>query len=513
MRAARIILDRPDPIETGWCWREDWITGFDSAYGLFSKFASLNAMGAREVAHIFASRVSGRRTAILRAPNVDLRTSELFDLSAMASILRLDSEQIRHAFLLEKLATRRRTCGDHLRWCPQCAKRGFHTAVFQLDLVTACPVHGCKLRCDCPKCHTKIPYRLKTDLFAKPFTCPSCKEDFAPALRTPTTRSLRMRESSTDWITNLVTFFTFEDEIVPVKMELNRRRRLLGIGEAVFSTGDWRRIQSEYTAFVTQALEDLRADTVGGQRALAFNQVSLTLKLPIQHCEKPRDVRRRRARPMPVYGELKSSSLLKKGWDAPLQSSYLLYSAVRRHLWRHVVRKHRDCTAVAARQMWWHMEGERTTAFCPVAEAFLRWRMYWEGCGTPRHLLAPMTKDPLGLVGWLGWGAPICPLGWTWDAERWVADHILARTLLGSFREFLQIALRDHARGKIFWNSHALTGKYESYWAIAGKDTPRSPVRLYEQYHNPYHFRSMLSRQENGAHRALNRMQVARIVR
>lgn len=514
MRAARILLDRHDPsIEHGWCWRDDWATGFDSAFGLLAKFASLNAMGAKEVAHVFIDRECGRRTAILRAPNLDLRCSEFFDKARMASILRLDGEGLQHAFLLETLVNKKRVCGEMLRWCPQCAKRGFHTPVFQLDLVAACPVHGCKLRSKCPHCHTRIPYRLTPETFKSPFTCPSCKDDFAPALRDPKTRSLRLRASSTAWITNLVKLFTFEDKIVPVKLELNRRRRMLGIGEAAFAPGDWRRIETEYTGFVTQALDDLAANAAGGQRALPFKQMSLTFKREAQVAAKPRKERRRRTRPIPVPGTLKNSSLLKKGWDDRLRASYQVYGAVRRHLWRHVVRKHHACSVVAARQMWWHMEGEKTKAFCPVAEAFLRWRMYWEGCGVPRHLLAPMAKDPAGLAGWLAWGAPICPPGWAWEAEQWVSDHVLGRTLLGSFREFLQIALRDHERGKIFWNNHALTGKYECYWAIAGKDSPAAPVRLYEQLHSEYHFRTMLGGHPGRSHRALNQMQVACIVR
>jgi hypothetical protein len=51
--------------------------------------------------------------------------------------------------------------------------------------------------------------------------------------------------------------------------------------------------------------------------------------------------------------------------------------------------------------MWWHMEGEQTNAFCPVAEALLGSRMYWEGCGTPRLLFGRVVTDPLGLADWL----------------------------------------------------------------------------------------------------------------
>lgn len=117
-----------------------------------------------------------------------------------------------------------------------------------------------------------------------------------PALRDPKTHSLRMREPETAWITDMIRLFSFEDEMLPVKMELNRQRKLLGIGEAVFASGDWRRIESEYTGFVIQVLDDLEAERSGVQRALSFDQVSVTVKRTACRSERPGVERRKRAR-------------------------------------------------------------------------------------------------------------------------------------------------------------------------------------------------------------------------
>lgn len=512
MKPVRIVLDHPQPLEKSWCWRDDWVTGFDSAYGLLSKFGKLNAMSARELARLFINPECGQRTSILQAPKVDLRSGSLFDMKEMARLLRLDHEHLRHAFLLDRLANNRRRSSDVLRWCTRCAYMGFHTPVFQLELIGACPAHGQAIRSRCPKCRAQIPYRLQNDVFAEPFCCPSCGEDLAPALRDPKTRSLTMENTVTAWITNLASLFSFEDKILPVKMELNRQRRRLGIGEAVFAPGDWRRIESEYTGFVKQVLDDLESERSGSQRPLTFDQISVTIKRIASSTEQPA-VKRRKKRPK-VLPEIQSSSALKRGWDARLRASYHVYGAVRRHLWRHVVHKHQDCIAAAARHLWWHMEGERTVSFCPVAEAFLRWRMYWEGCGTPRYLLAPMHKDPFGIVGWMAAGAPICPAGWIPDAEQWVSDHVLGRTCLGSFREFLDIAIHNRERDRIHWDSHCLSGKYESYWAVAGQGTHAYPVRIYEQHRIPYEFRTVLGKYRRfRAHRIAHRMELARIVR
>lgn len=498
MNSARIILDRPILLEKSWCWRDDWVTGFDSAYGLLSKFAKLNAMGARELADLFIARDCGQRMAILRAPKVDLRSSNLFDLKEVARILRLDTDHVHHAFLLDSLANSRRKSSDILRWCPRCANSGFHSSVFQLDLVGVCPVHGAAIHSRCPKCRTQIPYRLQSDVFTEPFCCPCCMADLAPVIRAPKTRSLKLREPETAWITNLVKLFSFEDEMVPVKLELNRQRRLLGIGEVAFATADWHHIESEYTGFVKQVLEDLQAECADAQRALEFDHVTVTIK---RTAHRPKSVgggpRRKRQR-INAAVAIESSSVLKRGWDGRLGASYLIYSTVRRYLWRHVVHEHQNCITAAGRHLWWHMEGERTTSFCPVAEAFLRWRMHWEACGTPCYLFAPMRKDPFGLTTWMAADAPICPPGWTWEAEQWVSDHVLGQTCLASFRDWLDVAMRDRARDYIEWKGRAVSGKHVIYWAVAGRDTASCPVRIYEQLRMAYQFKTIIDQQRVG---------------
>lgn len=483
-RAARVIEDHPILVEKAWCWRDDWATGHDSAYGLFSKFAKLNALSAKELAHLFISRTCGQRTAILRAPKVDLRNSDLFDTAELARIMRLNTQQMQSAFLLERLDNGRRKSSNLLRWCPRCAKDGFHSAVFQLEFVNVCPAHGQAIRIACGKCKARIPYKLQAETFSEPFCCPNCHADLAPALRNPRTGALRLREKETAWIRSLVDLFTFEDEIVPVKLELNRQRKINGLGEVAFAMPDWRRIESAYTGFVTHVIADLRRETEG-QESLSFADITVSVKRGSQPSDilSQRKIKYKRAK---LPERIDKSSVLKRGWDDRLRASYLVYSAVRRHLWRHVVCDHQRCITAAAQHLWWRMEGERTVSFCPVAEAFLRWRMHWEACGTPRYLFAPMRHDPLGIAAWMAGEAPICPAGWGWDAEQWVSDHVLARSCLGSFRDYLALAIENSEHQATVWQDRASTGRFFTYWAVAGRGTPSCPTRIYEQVNATY---------------------------
>lgn len=191
---------------------------------------------------------------------------------------------------------------------------------------------------------------------------------------------------------------------------------------------------------------------------------------------------RRAARRLPGIRRTKvSKSGTKNAWDEQLRLSYLVYGAVRRHLWRHLLKAHQYCITSAAKHLDWRLEGFSTATICPVAEAFLRWRMHWEGIGTPTNLLTPQVTMPSGLAGWLGTHAPICPLCWTRTAEQWVSDHVLGQHAIATFRTFLESALAEQRAGRIAWHSVIVSAHHLPYWAIVGRDTVADPVTLFSE--------------------------------
>ncbi|MBR7745222.1 TniQ family protein [Undibacterium sp. BYS107W] len=497
-----------------WCWRDDWITGYDSAYGLFAKFARLNSMGARELASLFVNRQRGSVTSILHAPKIDLRSSEFFDLTIFAKHLRLDQKAIQQAFLIDQLPNRGRHSCNVLRWCPRCAHRGFHSAVFQLDLISACPIHNLLLRAKCPKCRRQIPYQLSQEIFDHPFCCPWCENDLAPELRRIRPQVLTLKSEETTWIENLVSLLIFEDEMVSIRLEINRARKQLGIGEFAVAHADWRRLESEYIGFVKQVVDIMQTELNTSQQSLELGALSFSVKRPHGGGQPlPKKTYRRKATHA-IEMDKQNSAHVKMSWDQKLRGSYDVYNGVRRYLWRHVVHQHHRCIARAVKHLWWNMDGESTCSFCPIAEAFIRWRIHWELCGTPQYLFSPMRKDPLGLVAWMASGAPICPVGWTIEAERWVSDNLLGSHCFGSFWEFFEIALKNSKRNRVDWDKHAYSGRYTSYWAIAGSDTLKSPVRIYKQVHTPNEIEDELRNLGSDRHHFMTHLsQLSKIVR
>ncbi len=120
----------------------------------------------------------------------------------------------------------------------------------------------------------------------------------------------------------------------------------------------------------------------------------------------------------------------------------------------------------------------------------------------------------MGLPVWLAAEAPICPSGWTSDAEQWVCDHVFGGHCLGSFRELLEKSIADNGRDKIKWDKHVFTGRFTSYWAVSGRNTLNSPIRIYEQIRAPCDFATALqSVAASKAHDRDHRSRIARIVR
>lgn len=480
MKPARIIIDQFQLPVREWCWRENWETGLDSSYSLLCKFAHLNSLTASEIAKLFISATCGRKTAILRNPDEDLRDATVFNIQAIAKTLRMDADLVRRSFLYELLPNSKQKSSDHLRWCPLCALTGFHSPLFQIEIITACPAHGNVLRSRCGQCHKQIPYRFQRETFITPFACPHCKEDIGPALRDPSVKSLRLHPQDKAILENLTDLMRFENDILPIKIELNRKRKAAGLGEFVISSASWRRIEANYVSFVSHVLNALSSEeTEAGQMQLNFEHVD--------------EIRRgsKREEPNPYRKPKKSSGIRKKSdgplpyirhsWDARLLEIYTLYSAIRRHVRRHIVCSHRMCIETAGRHFWWHMEGEKTRSFCPIAEAYLRWRMYWEGCGIPSQLFGPPTKLPYGIVGWLAQAAPICPADWSHEGETWVIKHLFSFSCMATFQEFSAIALQNAKKRRVAWNKGELAGIYKSNWAISGKDTDKFPISIFRQ--------------------------------
>lgn len=480
--SVRIILDSARPPEPSWCWRDNWYSGMCSAYGLFLKFGMLNAVSAKDIAKAFISRKCGVKSETCAQPNVDLRDARLFDIETMAEIFRISPKAVRASFLFELLPESNAKSSEHLRWCEACMARGFHTPIFQMRIVCACPIHKMPLRTFCRTCGQTIPYRLRQDLVASPFCCPHCKEDMAPGLRDGRASVLHPRPYDLAVMAEVQTFLELEAKVVCAKTELDNQTQQFGRGELIFSKPAVDGRMSRYIGFVTQVIDQLRHAESSAQAVLSMERLeraergTSTLTPPdndhttLRHSSWANQVQGAKRSDLDIYEPVGESEL---------RSVTVVYSAIRRHLWKHVLRHHRRCVITAARHLWWRMDEESTSSFCPVAEAYLRWRMLWEGCGTPHYLFGAPQRGLYGLIGWIAARPSPCPAHWSSSTQLWVINHIFANACMESFRERVVDAMTNHAKGTIHWQRPISPVRYDTYWAVTGSDAPRKPAIVY----------------------------------
>lgn len=486
MRAGRILLDTYSVQAEQWCWRAAWHIHGESAWTLLWKFALLNQVTAREVARLSVSSRCGRRVTMCAKPNVDLRDGNMFDLETLSGMFRVPKSIMRRAFLFEVLPGSALRSRDFLRWCPECMARGFHSPLYQMRLTRTCPLHNRPLIDRCLHCAQQIPYKMTREFMASPFKCPHCGIGLAPTMMKDRPDIMRLRKEQISRLSLLLKFHRAADaELVSVtdadRLFVSAERA--GITYVSMNELD---IHSHYAGFIAQVLEDVAPGLHQRQRGLRFEPVAR------HECGSPRT---------PHWDiDVEVDETLGEGGSLPdIYFTALLntYKTVRRHLWRHRLRSHRRCIKSAAARLWWHIDGETTCAFCPFAIAFIRWRMMWEGCGTPRYLFRRPSVEYYGVLGWHLSRPALTPDHWSEATKAWVMDHIFSNSALAAFDEMLRDATACCDPDLVTWNRPKSPVDYTCLWAVAGRDCADRPALVYVQRQRPAQRLPLPSVEEN----------------
>jgi hypothetical protein len=473
MAAGQIVLDTYPHQVTQWCWRPEWYVQGESAATLFWKFARLNQLTAREVAMLVTNRTSGQRGKICKKPDVDLRDASVFDLEQLARMFRVPAARIGRAFLYEILPGSVLRSHGHFRWCAQCLNHGFHTPLFQMRLTHTCPVHEQPLHDSCPVCHRQILYRLNSLFLLKPFCCPNCEADLAAAMTKERPNLLRMRPEQAASLSLLLKFYRAADvDLVGVNdsQQLFASARNAGI---IHVGAEEIGVQCRYASFIAQVIQDVAPVQYKQQSGLRFESI-------VRHecgCWRP-ITEDDDEECIGAHSTSDDADHLTESQEC-LAALIETYKAVRRRLWRRFLASHQRCVDSAAKRMWQRMEGARTGAFCPPALAFIRWRMLWEACGTPRYLLTRPAKDYYGIIGWHLARPLQVPVHWSRPTKIWVMSHIFASTCLAAFDELLRWAEMASNKDDVVWTRPKSPIDYTCLWAVAGRDCSDRPTNVY----------------------------------
>jgi hypothetical protein len=474
--SSRIVLDDPKAPEPNWCWRPEWCCGSDSIYGLLAKFGSLNALHSRDLCELFVERHSDKerlaKTGHPHFPEVDLRYVKNFQAARFSNLLRLDIERVQLGFVESLYPNSVHMASKDLIWCADCAKHGFHSATFQLNFSSVCPAHGKKLIRRCTKCSHGLPYSLKSNAKGGFFRCGHCGMDFAPGLRVPG-HAANIDETAATMFAGHSDLVKFNDQLSTMidacKTQVGRPNMPLFVGkpDLLRRGAAYRQFVSDVLTSVRQRVEGTAQDTfIGLSPAFVFSES------PPELAMKPQRKVKRGVKP--------SAGSVGNVADRKLEDAWAIYRAVRRHLLHHHVCNHRKCIHHAMKTLWWNLEGESTQAFCPVALAYLRWRMQWEGKRVPSQLDDARKRGNLyGLMGWVSKDAPIFSAHWSESYESWLNAHLLAVACIDSFIEWTKISEMDFSKGTVRWCLNSHEHFMSRHWACSGRGSLVEPGLLF----------------------------------
>jgi hypothetical protein len=425
------------------CWRAQWVNKYESLWSLIRKFAILNFASARDVKGIFArDRTEQPRSKPSCRFDGDLRFFGSLDPVRLARVLNLSESVLREA-LVDYYVKRREALhvsADVLRFCPACLKNGFHSAMYQLLFVKNCPLHGDSLRSHCQACSLRhVPYTLSSAVNAGSAGCCQCLGSWAGYSLESSYLNASRNHQALAYLSNWLGLRT---KLAAIDQPLE-----LWLGADSSAKWNQRRLQH---------LPRYWADALGSRLPdFLFSRSKPVIHVVRKLCTEPNRVQR--------TAQTRESALRDSGnqkWGFEL---FGIYKSVRRYLMRTRLFLHATCIARVCRHGWLDQlmaDGK----ICAPANAFVLWRMYFEGVPKPNSLITRYRgyNSRHGRPVRIHWQPPIVSL------PQKVLQHLFVRECLAAFEECWLLALAHKRK-----NCHSfLTGNLKRR---------RMPYWMYEQ--------------------------------
>lgn len=179
----RLLTETDNEVTEKLCWNDQWISPYESAWGIFEKFKYANNANSRDIMSLFGDE-KVRNQKNKSKSKYDLLNFMKFDLNLIRDGLGIDfyhKNKIEIAHMLGPLTKKSYKnepiydysffFRDTIAYCPTCMENGFHSIFFQFKLIKKCPYHDILLLKECPACFAKIPYELSDLNTLEPFQC------------------------------------------------------------------------------------------------------------------------------------------------------------------------------------------------------------------------------------------------------------------------------------------------------------------------------------------------------
>ncbi|CAM4405790.1 TniQ family protein [Paenibacillus alkaliterrae] len=204
----RIYVYRVKEKERRFTWNPGWISPFESMWGVFEKFKYANCATVRNLLQIFGTD----DVKSIKSHNIGRIHRDFLNLCSFKDeemtnafgipIKQINEENVQRLFYLipKRPHNSKSFCRDHLHYCPECIKNGFHSLFHQFKLINECPYHQIPLLHCCPECNRIMPFELSDNYSKAPFQC-ICGHFFMDMKRasfTNTWRQISLAEIKSD---------------------------------------------------------------------------------------------------------------------------------------------------------------------------------------------------------------------------------------------------------------------------------------------------------------------------
>lgn len=158
----------------GLFWNPAWVSQYEGPLSILWKLAFANVLSPSAIAKVLSVHLGRHssyqalnRSSLLDTSQINWHRTEksyFNKLIAQAAHLPIQS------FVLNRFAT-----DERIRYCRDCIDEHFHSAVFQVEGLKQCPIHGESLLDRCHRCkYMTARYAMTYETMATPFCCYHC---------------------------------------------------------------------------------------------------------------------------------------------------------------------------------------------------------------------------------------------------------------------------------------------------------------------------------------------------
>lgn len=432
---------------SAFCWRPYWSSRFESLWSLLRKFAYLNAINYHEIRKLFKRDEVTNKLNWKWYLRDDLRHFGGLDPSKLSVIFGIGDNDLVETTVLRyvKEYEAGTLTSEFLRFCPTCIYQGFHSPLHQLLFLTKCPAHGNRLEIRCPECICPtIPYKLPFVSSKDTSNCTHMRYGLSQHLMYGSLKKIR-KES----VKRERAFFSVANWLIK-RVELNMPEQ---------SVVQWvpQRASQKYFTRHIRRLPAYWYKVFGDNPCQNLPTIPKVVgtHIKINHRE-PYRIGKAFSR---FDSKVNSSMKATDAWDIEL---YGIYKAIGRHLVHRYLRPHRQCIARGNRVRWRKHDLIRQGFVCSAVNAFLLWRMCWEGLDHhhPNILFRPHKRTSKYPRPRIYWDPPYE------DLPDWALRRIFTLECVGLFHECLLLSEILYRGNSYSFHSGLVKGRRKPHWLI-----------------------------------------------